>query len=223
MSSLEQAGSGTRTSADRSDTSDRDSSSTADTLQHQAGRVTDEVREQAVSLGEDARRQLHTQARVQTEHLGETLESVADHLHALADGRPEEAGQARDLLDRIADQVSEASQRIDELGFDGAVDELQRFARRRPGVFLASAAAIGFAGSRLAQGAKAERDGPDRGSRSGNGNGSGTADRGGQRSTAPSSGQLPADRPPTVTSGPSAVPAATPGHISGPGAREGGR
>jgi hypothetical protein len=220
MSSVEQTRSGTGTEG--SDTSDRDSTRAADTVQEQAGRVTHEVREQAAGLTEDAREQLHEQARVQTEHLGEALHGVADRLHALADGRPEESGQAREVLDRIAGQIGEASQRIEELGFDGAVSELQRFARRRPGVFLASAAAIGFAGSRLAQGAKAERGGHGDGARSGNGYGSGTSQRSSGRSPAHSGAG--SDPLPTPTSAPSAVPtASTPGPISGPAAREGGR
>jgi hypothetical protein len=135
-----------------------EAASVARTAQHEAGRVADEVRHQTRDLVEDARHELHQQARTQTEHLGGAMSSLGERMHALAEGRPEDAGQVQDVAHRIADQVEHLAHRVDELGFDGAVSELQRFARRRPGAFLAGAAALGFAASRLARGATDDGD-----------------------------------------------------------------
>jgi hypothetical protein len=132
--------------------------SVAHTAQHEAGRVADEVRHQATHLTESAREQLHHQARSQTEHLGEAIGGMGDRIQALADGRPEDAGNVQELARSIAEQAKTVSRRIDELGFDGSVDELQRYARRRPGAFLAGAAAIGFVAARLTQGARQAGD-----------------------------------------------------------------
>jgi hypothetical protein len=132
--------------------------SVADTAQHEAGRVADEVRHQATHLTESAREQLHQQARSQTEHLGEAIGGMGDRIQALADGRPEDAGNVQDLARSIAEQAKTVSRRIDELGFDGSLDELQRYARRRPGAFLAGAAALGFVAARLTQGARQAGD-----------------------------------------------------------------
>jgi len=51
-------------------------------------------------------------------------------------------------------EVQRFAQRIDERGFDGLVDDLQSFARRRPGAFLLGAAVTGFATGRLLRGAR---------------------------------------------------------------------
>jgi hypothetical protein len=126
----------------------------AGTARESVAEVADEAKHQAVDLAEDARRQLHDQARQQTDHLGDAIQDLGHKLHALADGRTEETGRVGDYTDRVADQVERIGVRVQELGFDGTVDELQRFARRRPGVFLLGAAAAGFAVSRLGRGAK---------------------------------------------------------------------
>jgi uncharacterized protein YjbJ (UPF0337 family) len=144
-----------------------DAASTADTAKEQAGRVTDEARHQVQDLAEDARSQLRSQAETQTANLGRTMDDWGGRLHALADGRAEEAGEVQDLTHRIADGMQGLADRIDELGFDGAVSELQRFARRRPGAFLAGAAVLGFAASRLAQGTRENHSNGDSGSSNG--------------------------------------------------------
>jgi hypothetical protein len=59
---------------------------------------------------------------------------------------------------------------VSERGFDGLVDDVQSFARRRPGVFLAAAAATGFVAGRLFRGAQAAANAGS-GSSSAGGNG----------------------------------------------------
>jgi hypothetical protein len=138
----------------------------AESARESAVEVAEEAKHQAIDLAEDARRQLHDQARQQTDNLGNAIQDLGTKLHALADGRTDEAGQVDDYADRLADQVDRIGGRVQELGFDGTIDELQRFARRRPGMFLLGAAAAGFAVSRLGRGAKdaqAEQPGPARG------------------------------------------------------------
>ena len=126
----------------------------ADTARQGAVDVAEEATRQAIDLAEDARQQLHDQARRQTDNLGNAIQDLGTKVHALADGRPQDAGHVDDYADRIADQVDRIGGRVQELGFDGTIDELQRFARRRPGMFLLGAAAAGFAVSRLGRGAK---------------------------------------------------------------------
>jgi hypothetical protein len=47
------------------------------------------------------------------------------------------------------------AERLESGGLEGALSDLQTFARRRPGVFLLGAAATGFAVGRLLRGAQA--------------------------------------------------------------------
>lgn len=126
----------------------------AGTAREQAGEVMHEAREQAGNVIGEARHQLRTQADEQTQRLGGALHDLGRQFQALADGRAEEAGAASDYADRLAGQVLEIAGRVDEMGFDGLVGELQRFARRRPGAFLAGAAIVGFASARMGRGAK---------------------------------------------------------------------
>lgn len=130
----------------------------ADTARDQAGRVTDEARRQTMDVMHEAREQVREQARMQTQRAGGAIEELGGRVHALADGRPEEAGPLPDYADRLASQVDELAGRVNELGIDGILDETQKFARRRPGAFLLGAAVAGFAVSRLGRGAK-EADG----------------------------------------------------------------
>lgn len=125
----------------------------AGTAREEASNVVGEAKGQLTDLAVDAREQLHQQAREQTDHLGEAVEQFGNRIHALADGRPEEAGPVADYLHRVAGRADDLSGRIQEMGFDGMIDETQKFARRRPGMFLLGAATAGFAMSRLARGA----------------------------------------------------------------------
>ena len=110
-----------------------------------AGTATDQARE-VVDRAADA---IKEQGRAQTEQLAAGAHRLADQTRALAEGRPEEAGPVTGYVEQAASRVSEVAERLDQRGFEGAVDDLQRFARRRPGVFLLGAMAAGFGVGRL--------------------------------------------------------------------------
>lgn len=135
----------------------------AGTIADEASHVAHEAADHARDLAADAKQQLHRQAREQTDHLGGALGQFGDRVHALADGRPEDAGAVGDYAERIADRVDGVAARVSNLGFDGMIDEGQRFARRRPGAFLAGAAVAGFAASRLGRGVQASQQDQEQG------------------------------------------------------------
>jgi hypothetical protein len=139
-----------------------------------AAEVVEEAKHHASDLVDDARAQLHGQARQQTDQLGRTIQGLGEKLHAVADGRPDEAGQVTDYTERLADQVEQLGSRVTELGFDGTIEELQRFARRRPGMFLLGATAAGFVAARLGRGAKDAQDSPNEGPQQRTASGNGT-------------------------------------------------
>jgi hypothetical protein len=172
----------------------------AATVSEEAARVRDDAVAHARDLAEDAKQQLHRQAQEQTQHVGEALDQLGTRVHALADGRPEDAGPVGDYADRIADQVDHLARRVGDLGFDGVVDELQDLARRRPGAFLAAAAAAGFAAARLTRGAQdAEQEAA----------GPGERDRAVDAPTGPPpTSTTPTGQPPVVT--PPPAPASPP-------------
>lgn len=142
----------------------------ADTAKHETAKVVDDAKHHVQDLTQDAKHQLHQQARSQTEQLGGVVSTLGERVQALADGKPEEAGPIGDYASSIAGQVQHLAGEVDRLGFDGVMDEVQRFARRRPGAFLAGAAVAGFAAARLASGARSAEQSSGGDGRSSTGN-----------------------------------------------------
>jgi hypothetical protein len=117
--------------------------------------VTRQATDQARELVGQAQSQLHEQATSQTQRAASGLADVGRQLKALGDGRTDEAGFAADAARQLADKVEQIAGRMEERGFDGTVEDLKTFARRRPALFLLSAAATGFVVGRLGKGAQA--------------------------------------------------------------------
>ena len=104
---------------------------------------------------DETRTALRSQARQGTDRTAGALDNLSSQFRALASGDPEGAGELGRYADRASEQLHAAAERIGSKGFDGLVDDVQSFARRRPGMFLAAAAASGFAVGRLFRGAQA--------------------------------------------------------------------
>jgi hypothetical protein len=127
----------------------------AETAVEQTGRVASELGTQARTALDQATAGVKEQANEQTARMAESLRGIAGELQALVDGRPDEAGRFPDLARQATDQLQTFADSIGQRGIEGILDETQRFARRRPGMFLAGAAIAGFAAGRLLRGAKA--------------------------------------------------------------------
>jgi gas vesicle protein len=129
--------------------------SVASDVREEASAVTSEAATQAQNVVDETRSALRSQARQGAERTADAIDTLSSQVKALASGDRERAGE----LGRYADQASERlhglAQRISNRGYDGLVDDVQSFGRRRPGVFLAVAAASGFAAGRLFRGAQA--------------------------------------------------------------------
>jgi hypothetical protein len=120
--------------------------------------VAETAAEEATDLVAQAFGELRSQADAQAGRAAAGLHGLSSQLTALADGRPEEAGPAADYARQITSRLDELASRIDQRGVDGVVEDVTRFARRRPGAFLAGAAAAGFLASRLFRGNQAAQD-----------------------------------------------------------------
>ncbi len=121
----------------------------AGTAVEQARQVGGEAAARAGDLLGETKDQARRQAETQTQRLAESLGRLRDQGRALAAGRPEEAGSLPDVAGQLVSRLDQVVERMGSGGFDGMVDDLQRFARRRPGVFLVGAAALGLAVGRL--------------------------------------------------------------------------
>src|SRR5215212_3257817 len=121
----------------------------------QASQLTSEALSSARSLVGEATGSLREQAGQQTERAASGLRTLSDQVRALAEGRPDEAGPAGDYARQAGEKLQQVAERLESGGLEGALSDLQAFARRRPGVFLLGAAAAGFAVGRLVRGAQA--------------------------------------------------------------------
>jgi hypothetical protein len=121
----------------------------------QASQLTSEALSSARTLVGEATGSLREQAGQQTERAASGLRSLSDQMRALAEGRTDEAGPAGDYARQAGEKLQEVADRLESGGIEGALSDLQSFARRRPGVFLLGAAAAGFAVGRLVRGAQA--------------------------------------------------------------------
>jgi uncharacterized protein YjbJ (UPF0337 family) len=133
----------------------------AGTAREQAAGVAGEATARAQDVVGELRSQLETQARSQTQRLADNVRRLADDLHDMSrngDGDSPAAGAVK----QIADRGHQAASRLEDRGPDGLLSDLQEFARRRPGTFLAGAALAGFATARLAKGAKSADGGGER-------------------------------------------------------------
>ncbi|NJC63477.1 hypothetical protein HC028_02970 [Planosporangium flavigriseum] len=122
-----------------------------DTAKQQARQVTDEVSSQARGVAAELRDQVGTQVRSQNDRLVDGIRSMADELDGMvSDGTD---SPARTVVSRVALGGRQMADYLAEHGPEGVLSEVQDFARRRPGAFLATALATGFVVGRLGKGA----------------------------------------------------------------------
>ena len=129
--------------------------SVAGDVREEASAVASEAKAQARNVLDETRTALRSQARQGSDRTAGALDNLSSQFRALASGDREGAGELGRYADRASEQLHAAAQQIGSRGFDGLIDDVQSFARRRPGVFLAVAAASGFAVGRLFRGAQA--------------------------------------------------------------------
>ncbi len=121
----------------------------------QVTEVTRQATDQARELVNQAQTQFREQATNQTQRAASGLTDVGRQIRALAEGQTDKAGFAADGARQIADKVDEVASRLEQRGFDGTLEDLRNFARRRPGMFLLGATAAGFVAGRLGKGMQA--------------------------------------------------------------------
>jgi hypothetical protein len=127
----------------------------AGTVKAEAASVVQTAKDQGRNVAHEAREQARTQANAQTERLAGALRNVGQQVEALAEGRADEAGPARDYARQAATTVQAWAGKVESRGFQGLTHDLEQIARRRPGAFLAGAAAAGFLIGRFLRSASA--------------------------------------------------------------------
>lgn len=118
-----------------------------DTAAEQVQRVGAEAKTQARNVAADVRDRLGEQARSQNSRLVGSIRQTADHLDEMRGDRSD--SPAATVVSRVAEGGRQLADYLDRNGPEGVLREVQDFARRRPGAFLATALAAGFVVGRL--------------------------------------------------------------------------
>jgi vacuolar-type H+-ATPase subunit H len=121
--------------------------SAVDKAQERASNVVHEAQEQTRGMIDEARSQVRSQAQTQTGRASDVTRDLSRELRSMADSN--QGGHLTSIAREGATQLERLSSRLDQGGVDGLVGDVKRFARRRPGVFLASCAGAGFLIGRL--------------------------------------------------------------------------
>ncbi len=123
----------------------------------QAQQVASETTQQVKQLMAQTRSELTEQAASQQKRVASGLRSLGEELSSMARGS-EQSGMATDLAHQAGERTSAVASWLEEREPGNVVDEVTRFARQRPGAFLAVTAGAGFLLGRLGRGLKAAND-----------------------------------------------------------------
>lgn len=200
----------------------------ADDVRSEAAAVVSEAGTQARALADEARDALRQQASDGTSRAAGAVDQLAERLRALADGNTDQAGELQRYARDLGDRLGGVAGRMQERGLDGLMNDVQTFARRRPGLFLAAAAGAGFAAGRVFRGAKADAESSTNGGSSGNGHGLTTSRPAVGSATSASTvgpsqavaGGSAAGSSASVAAGPTTAPSADPGRLPDPSTDE---
>ena len=124
----------------------------------EAKAVAREAKDHVRDLVDRGRGDLGDEAAARTRQAAGSVRTFADRMGALAEGNTDAAGPLADLAREGRERLNTFANRLDE-GPNAVLDDLRRFARRQPMMFLASAGALGFiAGRLLRAGREAQSD-----------------------------------------------------------------
>ncbi len=198
--------------SDVKDTALSAGSDVASTAKQEVGNVAQEVGTQARGLLDQLRSDAREQGAGQKDRIASTLHSLSKELGSMA-SKSEENGPVTDLAHQASRKGGEIAHWLENHEPADVLDEVKRYARRRPFAFLAMCAAAGIVVGRLTRGAVAANtslDSPD----------SGTSDRTLAVGTGPSTaGYATSPGPYTASIGADVTPSAAPGpYAAGAGA-----
>ena len=123
----------------------------------QAKSVAAEAGAQAKNLLDEARSQLTDQAATQQNNLASWLQSIVAELDQMVDRTDgSQSGAATSLVRQVSERARGAASWLQDHEPSDLLAETSRFARQRPGLFLALAAAGGLLAGRLTRGMTAD-------------------------------------------------------------------
>jgi hypothetical protein len=123
----------------------------AETAKTEARDVAAQTQQQARALYHQLRSEVTDQASGQSQRAASGLRALADELGEMGNAT-QQRGVASDVARQASDRARGFADWLDQREPGDILDEARDFARRRPGTFLAAAAALGFLGGRMTRG-----------------------------------------------------------------------
>ncbi|KDN22962.1 hypothetical protein [Amycolatopsis rifamycinica] len=127
----------------------------AQTAADQAKHVAAHAQQEARDLLREGREQLQSQARDGQRKAAESLHQLAGQLERMAE-QTDSPGLAGDVARQVSDRTRTVADWLEHREPGDLLDEVRRFARRRPGTFLVGAAVAGALVGRLTRGVVAQ-------------------------------------------------------------------
>jgi len=125
-----------------------------ETASEEARKVAGEAKTQAKSLLSDLQTDLRDQAGRQQERIAGNLRSMSEEFNSMVGSSS--GGQGSDLVQMAGQRVDQVASWLENRDPGSMLEDVRRFARRRPGAFLAIAAGAGLMAGRLARNLAAE-------------------------------------------------------------------
>jgi hypothetical protein len=128
----------------------------AQTAADQAKHVAAHAQREARDLLYEGRQQLESQAKDGQRKAAESLHQLAGQLERMAE-QTDSPGLAGDVARQVSDRTRSVADWLEHREPGDLLDEVRRFARRRPGTFLVGAAVAGALVGRLTRGVVAQQ------------------------------------------------------------------
>jgi hypothetical protein len=122
--------------------------SVVDSGKSEAREVASEASDHARRVAGEAREQFRSQASEQTTRLGSSIRQLSEQMDGVLKGKAPE-GAAADFVRQAADRTQRLAQSLEDRDPEELLDDVRRFARQRPGVFLVGAVGLGFVAGRF--------------------------------------------------------------------------
>ncbi|MGR0219826.1 hypothetical protein [Agromyces sp. ZXT2-6] len=120
----------------------------ADTAKQEARDVASETKYQVRNLADRVGSEVRSQASTQQHRAAGGIRDVGSQFSEMA-ANSTQSGLARDVVENVGARADSVANWLDQREPQDLLDEVKRFARRRPGVFLAIAAGAGVVIGRL--------------------------------------------------------------------------
>jgi hypothetical protein len=121
--------------------------SVASTATDEGRAVVETAKSETGRLASEARAEMRKQGDEQTRRMADRVRDVGDQLERVQRGEAPE-GPVANVLVEFGSRANQFADRLQSGGIDEVTRDVKRFARQRPGVFLAGAFALGVVAGR---------------------------------------------------------------------------